>query len=181
MRSTRSPKISPNETDLTETLMLRRTSRQGTSPAHTLLAGRNDADDGEDASDEEPAPAEFGSKQHFLIIDDRYGTPIHVFLELDPTSEIGFPGFRVRFVTLEHPATPQSQGVPAGIAIGQDPQHLDRFRMFRTDRAVDGAGFILIEPRYVGPNWPAYILAFRPGGEKPGKRTSSEGQAARRR
>jgi hypothetical protein len=106
-----------------------------------------------------------------LIVDHRFGTPIHVFLELDPSIEPSFPGFRVRLVTLECPASSPGLGVPAGIAIGQDPHQLDRFQTFATDRAVTRAGFILIEPRYIGPNWPSYVLAFRPGGEKPGKRS----------
>jgi hypothetical protein len=134
-----------------------------------------------DLEDEDLAPAAPSGNKHFLIIDNRYGTPIHVFLELDPSDEQGFPGFRVRFVTLDCVATPQKQAVPAGVAIGQDPHHLDRFCMFRSDRAVSGAGFILIEPRYVGPNWPAYVLAFRPAGEKPSKRFHAEGQAGKRR
>lgn len=114
------------------------------------------------------------SERHFLIVDNRYGTPIHVFLELDPTTEPGFPGFGVRPVTLEWPAGPPGLGVPAGVAIGRNPHQLDSFRTFGSDKAVAGAGFILIEPRYVGPNWPAYVLAFRPGGVKPCKRTTSD-------
>lgn len=101
---------------------------------------------------------------HFLVVDDRFGTPIHVFLELDPTAEPGFPGFAVRAVTLDPAASLPGLGMPAGAAIGRNPEQLDRFRAFRSDRAAAGAGFILIEPRYVGPSWPAYVLAFRPGG-----------------
>jgi hypothetical protein len=110
---------------------------------------------------------------HFLVVDDRYGTPIHVFMELDPRDETGFPGFRVRAVTLEPSAAPSRAGlgVHPDVAVGCDPGQLDRFREFRTDGAVAGAGFILIEPRYVGPSWPSYILAFRPAGEKPVKRS----------
>jgi hypothetical protein len=108
---------------------------------------------------------------HYLVVDDRFGTPIHVFLELDPTAEAGFPGFEIRTVNLETTAGQTGMGMPAGDAIGRNPDHLERFQTFRSDRAVAGAGFILIEPRYVGPSWPAYVLAFRPGGEKLTKRS----------
>jgi hypothetical protein len=118
----------------------------------------------------DPPAVPAGARAYFLVVDDRYGTPIHVFLELDPTAEPGFPGFGVRAVTLEPVAGPPGLGVPAGAAIGRDPQDLDRYRAFRSDWAVAGARFILVEPRYVGPNWPAYVLTFRPGGGKVGKR-----------
>jgi len=182
MRPDRSPKKPPDQADLTTALVLgraRHRSRPWTPPAQALLA--DDLNDTVDAQDEPLSPLAPASNRHFLIIDNRYGTPIYVFLEADPSGELGFPGFRVRFVTLECPGAPQKQGSPGGIAIGQDPHHLDTFRMFKTDRAVAGAGFILIEPRYVGPNWPAYILAFRPGGEKPGKRQGLDGHAGKRR
>ncbi len=144
-------------------------ARRHALPARTLAAGCDRAQapghEGEPGGPTAPAP-----NAQFLIVDNRFGMPIHVFLELDPSTEPGFPGLRVRSVTLELPVTGGGMGVPAGIAIGQDPHHLDHFRTFRTERAVATAGFILIEPRYVGPNWPGYLLAFRPGGEKPGKR-----------
>lgn len=103
-----------------------------------------------------------GAGMHYLAVDDRFGTPIYVFLEEDPRGESGFPELRVREVTL---------GPDAGSAVGRDPARLDLFRWFRSDVAVNGAGFILIEPRYIGPCWASYLLAFRPGGEKPAKRT----------
>lgn len=115
--------------------------------------------------------------KHFLIIDNRFGTPIHVFLELDPTGEPGFPGFGVRAVMLEPHDGSSGLGVPAGLAIGRNPHRLDRFRVFGSNQAVAGAGFILIEPRYVGPNWSGYVVAFRPGGDKPIKRQGSDHQA----
>ena len=96
---------------------------------------------------------------HFLVVDDRFGTPIYVILETDPRRERGFPALRVREVTLEERAG-------LGAAVGRDPVRLDRFRVFRSDAAVAGAGFILIEPRYVGPNWLSYLTAFHPEGEK---------------
>ena len=40
----------------------------------------------------------------------------------------------------------------------------------RSAGAVASAGYILIEPRYVGPNWSAYVFAFKPGGDKPQRR-----------
>jgi hypothetical protein len=121
---------------------------------------------------EPPISAHF--EKHFLIVDSRFGTPIHIFLEMDPTAEPGFPGFEVCPVTLEWPAEPPGLGVPAGVAIGRNPHRLDNFRTFRSNQAVAGAGFILIEPRYVGPNWPAYVLAFRAFlvGSERGTRTS---------
>ena len=113
-----------------------------------------------------------GVGAHFLVVDNRFGTPIYVFLELDPTAESGFPGFAVRAVTLDPPAAPTAHGMPVVAAIGRNPHQLDQFRTFVSNGAVAGAGFILIEPRYVGPTWSAYVLAFRPEGEKPAKRPS---------
>jgi hypothetical protein len=121
-----------------------------------------------------PAHITQESCRYFHVIDNRYGTPIHIFLELDPTSEPGFAGLKVSSVTLETPANPSGTGISAGVAIGRNPHQLDQFRAFGSDRAVAGAGYILIEPRYVGPSWPSYVLAFRPGGEKPVKRSGSD-------
>jgi len=129
---------------------------------------------GESQYDTSMPPISADPVKHFLIVDNRFGTPIHVFLELDPTAEPGFPGFVVRSVTLEPPDGSPGLGVPAGFAIGRNPHQLDRFRVFRSNQAVAGAGFILIEPRYVGPNWSGYVVAFRPGGEKPIKRHGSD-------
>jgi hypothetical protein len=100
---------------------------------------------------------------HFLVVDARYGTPIYVFLESAPDS----PGLTVQEVTLE------TAGAPAAgrrTAIGRDPNHLERFREFVSDGAVARAGFILIEPRYVGATWEGYSRQFRPEGDKPIKR-----------
>jgi hypothetical protein len=121
----------------------------------------------------------------FLVVDDRFGTPIYVLLELDPRAERGFPGLPVREIILEPRAigpdhTPGSDfGVDPTSAVGRDPARLDRFREFISDRAVGGAGFILIEPRYVGPSWPAYLTAYRPEGQKPLKRSRDSAHASR--
>lgn len=110
-----------------------------------------------------------GDVTRYLVVDRRFPTPITVILDLDPSAESGFPGFAVRTITLEPDAS--NPEVSARDAIGRDPARLDRFRAFATDRAVARAGFILIEPRYVGPSWPSYVLAFRPEGDRPGKRS----------
>ena len=114
---------------------------------------------------------------HFLVIDNRFGTPIHVFLELDPRAHGGFPGLAVRRVNLDSPLLPGAEvpwraglGVAPMGAVGQHPWQADQFREFGSDRAVAAAGFALIEPRYVGSNWSSYLSAFRPEGGKPVKR-----------
>ena len=114
---------------------------------------------------------------HFLVIDNRFGAPIHVFLDLDPREHDGFPGLKVREVDLDSPLLPGEEvpwraglgAAPMG-AVGQNPWRADRFQEFGSDRAVAAAGFALIEPRYVGPSWSAYLSAFRPEGGKPVKR-----------
>ncbi len=103
-------------------------------------------------------------------MDPRFSPPITVLLDLDPTAEPDFPGFAVREVTLDPPGRPEGSGVSARDAIGRDPGRLDQFRSFPSDRAVASAGYILIEPRYVGPTWSAYVFAFRPGGDRPQRR-----------
>lgn len=113
---------------------------------------------------------------HFLVIDCRFGCPIYVFLEVDPRGAEAFPGFAVREVAIElSPSTHRG----ARAAIGRDPRRLDQFREFCSDAAAAGAGFILIEPQYVGPTWEAYAREFRPQGEKPHKRWVGTGAAVR--
>jgi hypothetical protein len=114
---------------------------------------------------------------HFLVIDSRFGTPIHVFLERDPRGEDDFPGLAVQAVTLESPVASGEEtlwrsgvGSASASAVGRNPWRSDRFREFESDRAVAGAGFVLIEPRYVGPSWWSYLSTFRPEGGKPPKR-----------
>lgn len=119
---------------------------------------------------ERPARPTNESGTRYLVVDRRFSTPITIFLDLDPTADPGFPGLAVREVTLAPPGRAEGSGVSARDAIGRDPVHLDQFRSFPSDRAVATAGFILIEPRYVGPNWSAYVQAFKPDGEKPQRR-----------
>jgi hypothetical protein len=102
----------------------------------------------------------------FLVIDDRFATPIYVILEADPSGDGDFPGLRVHPVTLEERIGP-------GAAVGRHPHRLDLFREFRSEAGVTHAGFILIEPRYIGPSWFSYLTVFRPEGEKPHKRARS--------
>lgn len=119
---------------------------------------------------ERPAVRPAADGTRYLVVDNRFPVPVTVLLDFDPSAEPGYPGFAVREVTLDPPGQSQGSEVSAGDAIGRDPGRLDRFRTFASDRAVIRAGFILIEPRYVGPSWPSYVLAFRPGGGKPPRR-----------
>jgi hypothetical protein len=109
---------------------------------------------------------------HFLVIDHRFRVPVFVFLELDPRGPGADPGLTVRGVTLDLVETdparrPHSGGtmVRPQVAIGRDPERLDRFREFPSDGHVRAAGYTLIEPRYVGPSWETYLSVFRPEGE----------------
>jgi hypothetical protein len=105
---------------------------------------------------------------HFLVVDTRYGVPIHAFLELDPRGTTDYPGLVVREVAIE--LADPAGGVGRRVAVGRNPHRLDKFQEFESDVAVARAGFILIEPRYVGPTWQAYVSEFRPQGEKAHKR-----------
>lgn len=105
----------------------------------------------------------------FLVIDYRFGTPIYAFLERDPRGDGAFR-LTVREVSLEFPDAAGPARLGRRPAIGRDPQHLDCFQEFTTDGAAARAGFIVVEPRYVGPSWEAYEREFRPQGEKPAKR-----------
>jgi hypothetical protein len=111
---------------------------------------------------------------HFLVVDSRFGTPIYVFLERDPHGQAGYPGLAVQEVTLEPGAACRRA------AIGRDPAHLEQFREFASEGAVTRAGFILIEPRYVGANWEGYCCQFRPEGEKPAKRPARTAAVVRK-
>ena len=100
---------------------------------------------------------------HFLVIDSRFASPVHVFLEQDPGIDKLFPnGLAVRRVRLE-PAEAADGGFDAGASVGQSPWQADEYREFRSDRAAAGAGFGLIEPRFIGSSWAAYSRVFRFG------------------
>ena len=107
---------------------------------------------------------------NFLVVDPRFGTPIYVFLEADPHDEPGYPGLKVHEITL----APLLDGQCGNrTAIGRDPAHLEQFQEFASDGAVRRAGFILVEPRFVGADWEGYCRHFRPEGEKPAKRLAA--------
>jgi hypothetical protein len=111
---------------------------------------------------------------YFLVIDVRFGTPIYVFLALDPREADDYPGLPVREVTLSFPLAAEDGSGPqrsvGRCSVGQDPNWMNLFREFASDGAVAGAGFILIEPLYVGPTWQAYAREFRPQGGNVGRR-----------
>ncbi|OWK43020.1 hypothetical protein [Fimbriiglobus ruber] len=107
---------------------------------------------------------------HFLVVDARYGTPIYAFLEFDPRGTNDYPGLVVQEVAIE--STESAGAMARRVSVGRDPHRLDRFREFISDGAVAKAGFILIEPRYVGVTWQAYVSEFRPQGDKPLKRSA---------
>jgi hypothetical protein len=114
------------------------------------------------------------TQSYFLVIDERFSVPIFVFLESDPrtNSRLADPGLAVRRITLDL-ATPKSDqaaarggaSVRSDSAIGRDPERLERFREFLSERQLRAARFVLIEPRYVGPSWETYLGVFRPEGE----------------
>lgn len=88
----------------------------------------------------------------FLVIDDRLGPPVHVFLTTYPRREGGFPGLEVRRVALERLSGDvvfwrHGSAASAGPFLGQDPGDLDRYRQFRFERELREAGF-----RPVGPH-----------------------------
>lgn len=109
---------------------------------------------------------------HFLVIDRRFCVPIFVFLEIDPTAGACCPNLPGHWVTLEPAAQselgfrPKTLRLGDSASIGGDPNRLDSFAEFPTDRAVHAAGFMLIEPRYVGPSWETYLGVFHPQGGK---------------
>ena len=123
---------------------------------------------------------------HFLVIDNRFGVPIYVFLERDTMAIEGNPSLPGRWVTLE-PAIPielrykgpPGHGFATQTAIGRDPQKSDRFAEFPCDGDVRAAGFALIEPRYVGPSWETYLSVFHPEGGKRSKLATSRARSTR--
>jgi hypothetical protein len=124
----------------------------------------------------DPAPGDPEPERYYLVVDRRFRAPVYVFLAEDPHGEPGFPGLGVREVTL---ASPPAGGSTPLAAIGADPALPDSFREFRSDGHARAAGFALIEPRYVGPTWAAYLAVFRPDGP-PRSRPPANGQATRR-
>ncbi|MBA4191024.1 MAG: hypothetical protein C0467_23815 [Planctomycetaceae bacterium] len=156
-----------------------RVRTRGISRAATLALNAQ----GTAATTPAPQVAVAETETNFLVLDNRFGTMIYVILESDPRVDGAFPALAVREILLERRATSpgvSQQDTGASAAIGRDPAHLHHFREFGSDRAVAGAGFILIEPRYVGPSWPAYVSAFRPDGDKPLKRHRETSRPASR-
>jgi hypothetical protein len=114
------------------------------------------------------------SRPYYLVIDERFSVPIFVFLESDPRTNVRLadPGLFVRWVTLDlaaprtdSAAARNSAGVRSDSAIGRDPERMERFREFPSERHLRAARFVLIEPRYIGPSWETYCGVFRPEGE----------------
>ena len=83
---------------------------------------------------------------HFLMIDHRFGVPIFVFLECDPSNDEGCPSQRGRWVTLEpvaprlHPMGRPNHGIASMASIGADPDRLDCYAEFASDSLVHAAG-----------------------------------------
>jgi hypothetical protein len=107
---------------------------------------------------------------HYLVIDNRFASPVYAFLDQHPGSDRGFPGLAVHSVNLDT-APEKSYGArtATGYAIGQDPRSPSDYRQFGSEGAVRAAGFGLIEPRYVGVSWGSYARMF-PFGAKTTKR-----------
>jgi hypothetical protein len=120
-----------------------------------------------------PSPAPH--RPYYLVIDHRFRVPIFVLLEEDPRTtwsdaDLFPPVLDVMLELVTAPAAVPVRGgagVRSDAAIGRDPHSLERFREFRSDRHARAAGFVLIEPRYVGPNWESYIGVFHPEGGRP--------------
>ena len=107
---------------------------------------------------------------YFLIVDDRFRVPIFVFVELEPTRPF-------RAVTIEFaPVGPGEYrcglGIGPGTSLARHAESWDRYREFSTDRHARAAGYVPVEPRYVGPSWESYLGAFRPEGDRPPKVTT---------
>lgn len=114
----------------------------------------------------------------FLIVDERFGVPIYVFLETDPRGTDDFPPLRVCEVQFEQLAAGVRPGTQ-GAGVGQHPMSSMAFREFISDSAVAAAGYGLIEPRFVGNNWQQYLSGFCPGGNRSGKSRSAKSVPAR--
>jgi hypothetical protein len=104
---------------------------------------------------------------NFLVIDDRLGPPIHVFLPTDPRREDGFPGLEVRQVALERLAGDvvfwkHGSAATAGPVLGQDPGDPDRYRQFRFERELREAGFRPVGVHRTPATWTAYSRLPQP-------------------
>jgi hypothetical protein len=124
-----------------------------------LATNHTDSDDLADAT--------AGSRPYFLLVDDRFRVPIFVFVELEPRRP-------ARAVTIEFaPIDPGGHrcwiGIGPATSLGRHPSQWDRFKEFPSDGHARAAGYMPIEPRYVGPSWESYLGAFRPEGERPPK------------
>lgn len=115
----------------------------------------------------------------YLVIDARFGTAIHVFLENHPGSAEGFPDLQIREVEMEPLPESAARG-RFGSGVGQDPCDPWAFREFLSDRAVTAAGFGLVEPRFVGTSWGQYEKSFRPGGGNGSKSKGKKPDAAQK-
>jgi hypothetical protein len=93
----------------------------------------------------------------FLVVDDRSGPTVHVFLRSDPTGEDGYPGLRVFPVTLERPPHPAGDGA----VVARHFYFPDLFREFGSGRAAAEALFRPVGPSYVGLTWGDYVTETR--------------------
>ena len=94
----------------------------------------------------------------FLVIEDRSGCPVHVFLRTDPTGEAGYPGLPVVPVTLDRPPLRLGDGTVIGCHVGF-PNY---FREFESRQKVSEAPFVPVGPSFIGTTWGDYASDSRP-------------------
>jgi hypothetical protein len=121
------------------------------------------------AADPDAPPA--GPRPYFLLVDERFRVPIFVFVELEPRRPAR--PVTIEFAVVEAGAHPCWVGVRPNTSLGRHPEYWDRFKEFPSDARARAAGYLPIEPRYVGPSWESYLGAFRPEGERPPKLPAS--------
>ncbi len=97
----------------------------------------------------------------FLVIDDRHGLPVHVFLPADPGREEAFPVLEVRRVSLERLSGDvvfwrHGSAASAGPILGQDPDDPARYREFRFERELREAGYRTVGPHCTPATWTGY-------------------------
>lgn len=97
---------------------------------------------------------------HFLVIDDRFPSPVYVFLDADPRPADGFPGLSVRRVRLERRSA--RNALTSFTSVGRNPADPRWYREFGSDREADAAGHQVVEPRFIGSTWKDYSRHFRP-------------------